>query len=156
MDIETMEQRTPRVVSMIHEHWDFERALADFRIHRHPGRALEPVQRVSIPLQALGTCNVDRRRTEQVAAIAVSERLRNELQKKGVRLQYPVICGGDPFYLVYFIRRDKIEWIWKFEVSAGGLDLIWSFDAGTQQRKIPELAAENLSKDDFWYQPPWK
>jgi len=75
-------------------------------------------------------------------------------EKKGVRLRYPGMCEGDPFYLVYFMRSDKIEWIWQFEVSPGGLDLIWSFDAGTQQRKIPELAAENLTKDELWYQPP--
>jgi hypothetical protein len=41
----------------------------------------------------------------------------------------------------------------KFEISPTGLNLIWSYDAGSQQRKIPELAVENLKKYGLWHKP---
>jgi hypothetical protein len=154
MDIETTVDRFPRVVNMIHEPGDFETSLADFRAHRDHGQALGPVQRVSIPLQDLGACKVDWKQTKQAVASALSQRQRGPFEKQGLQLRYPVMCERDPFYLIFFLRSDKIEWIWQFEVSPGGFDLVWSFDAGTQQRKIPELAAENLNKNDLWYQPP--
>ena len=153
MDIETGRDQSARVVSIAREHWDFERALADFRAHRNPGQALQPIQRISIPLRTLGTCKVDWNKTEQAVGTALSQRQKGPLEKKGLQLRYPLMCESVPFYLLYLMQDNKIRSIWQFEVSPGGFDLIWSFDAGTQQRKIPELAAENLKKDDLWYQP---
>lgn len=152
MDMETTAERPPRVTNILREHWDFARALADFRAHRNPkGEARGSVQRISIPVRGLGACKVDWKQTAQASALAVPQEQRTKFENEGLSLRYPVVCEGDPFYLVYFVRGENIEWIWLFKIYPEKIDLTWSFDSGTQQRKVPRLATDNLKKKELWY-----
>lgn len=153
MDIETAEQQPPRVINITYEHWDFERALADFRDHRNrTGRPLGPVQRISIPLSVLGACKVDRERTAWASATALPKQPKTEFERRGVTLRYPLMCEGDPFYLVYLMSGGRTESVWLFQVYPDRLKLDWTFDSGTHQRKIPKLAVDNLKKEHLWYE----
>jgi hypothetical protein len=154
IDIETIGLRDSRVVTMVYEYGGLEHALAEFREHRNPGRALERVQRVSVSTEGLGRCRTDWNRTERAVATVLSPSQKGPLQRKGLQLRYPRMCENDPFYLLYLIQDNRIRSIWQFEVAPSGFNFIWSYDAGTQQRKIPELAVENLKEDDLWYRPP--
>jgi hypothetical protein len=109
------------------------------------------VQLISIPTEVFNDCKVDRKRTADAAAEALGKEHKAKLENDGFSFRYPLMCEDDPFYLVYFIKGNEIQWIHKFEVFADRLELRWSYEAGTEQRAIPEVAIQNLKRAELWY-----
>lgn len=152
IDIETAEAVPPRVTSIVQLPVSFEHALTDFLTHRGPtGSQRGPTQVISIPVRDLARCDIDWHRTRLAASAALNERQVEGLRAEGLSLRYPLVCEGDPFYLLYLVKGDRIRSIWQFTIGPGRVDFAWSFDSDSKQRKIPERAVENLSKE-MWYQ----
>lgn len=152
MIIETREKRLPRVTYIGHEPSSFEVALANFRKNMNPnGHSLGPVHKVPIAVRDLWGCTIDQKQTNRAPSVILKKEVRAALISNGQTLRYPVICEGDPFYLLYCLADQRISWIWLYEINGDRFDLRWSFDAGTEQRKPPEQAIANLNRKELWY-----
>ncbi len=150
IDIETGEGGSPRVTNIVHVHGTFKEILGQFRNNLRPGSEISPKEMISIATDDLVRCKVDLDRTRRAPGALMNEHQRKGLHADGLKLRYPLVCEGDPFYLLYLMKEDRISSIWKFIVGPEGLDLTWSFDLDNKQRQIPERAIENLSKE-MWY-----
>lgn len=129
----------------------FSDELTDFVNHRYSGPEQKPrIGTVSFPANSLSECKVDLDQTRRLASTAVGSRQRKELLNRGISLRFPLACAGDPFYLVYFMRGDEVEWIWQVQPGVGP---VWHYDKDGQQRRIPELALRDLTKPELWYDP---
>jgi hypothetical protein len=100
-------------------------------------------------MSALSACKVDIEKTRRLVATAVGSRQRKELLNRGISLRFPLVCEGDPFYLVYFMKGDEVEWIWQVQPEVGP---VWHYDKNGEQRRIPDLAIRNLAKPELWYE----
>ena len=119
---------------------DFDEALAEFRRNRNrDGRQLGPPHLVSVPVERLKDCKVDRKRTADAAAEAIGKEHKAKLENDGFSFRYPLMCEDDPFYLVYFMKGNDIQWIHKFEVFADRLELRWSYDPETANARYLKL-----------------
>jgi hypothetical protein len=112
-----------------------------------------PPRHVRFPVTALKECKVNIRQTAEVVAVVPDRRTRDKLEAGGYTFLYPLICEGDPFYLVYFLKDGIVNWIWQVDLDPAVLHPVWSFDAGKRQRKLPAAAIENLKKPELWYHP---
>lgn len=129
----------------------FSEELSDFVRHRYSGSDRNPtIRTLSISADALSTCRVNLKETRRLKASAVGSRQRKKLLQRGISFSFPMVCEGDPFYLLYFMRGDAIEWIWQIEPRGGP---VWHYDRNGEQRKIPDLALRNMAKSDLWYRP---
>ncbi len=152
IDMEMPEAAPPRVTSIVPIDVSFEDALKDFLAHRGPaGLQFEPTRAVSIPVRDLVRCDVDWEQTNRAAAAVLNESQRVALRGRGVSFRYPLVCQGDPFYLLYLMNGDRIRSVWQFTIGSKDVDFSWSYDLDSKQREIPDQAVENLKKD-MWYQ----
>ena len=127
----------------------FSEEVADFVNHRYSGREDTPtIGMLSVPSSSLSVCKVDLDQTRRLVATAVGPRQRKDLFNRGISLRFPLACEGDPFYLVYFMKGDEVEWVWQVKPGAGPF---WSYDKDGQQRRIPDVALRNLTKPELWY-----
>jgi hypothetical protein len=151
MNIVTNGVEPPRATYVGQEHGSFDAALTAFRTNvNRSRRPLAPIRRVLVSTETLKVCKIDWKDTVR-APVILRKEVRAGLTGEGQYLRYPVICVGDPFYLLYFMRGKELLWIWVFERDADRLKLTWSFDVETQQRKPPSLAVDNLKRGDLWY-----
>jgi hypothetical protein len=128
---------------------DFSDELTDFVNHRYSGPEQTPtITKFSVPASSLSACKVDIEETRRLAATAVGPSQRKRLLNRGITLRFPLACEEDPFYLVYFIKGDKLEWIWQIEPGVGP---VWHYDDNGEQRRIPDVAIRNLAKPELWY-----
>ena len=142
----------PGQVRGLNEPFQAGTGLAAFRrnVNRN-GRSLGPLRKFPIAVRDLGGCTIDSKLTAHAPSVVLTKETRTALLSSGRSFRYPVVCEGDPFYLLYSLTGEQVLWIWLYEVNGDRLELRWSFDAGTQQRKIPEQAVENLNKKELWY-----
>ena len=150
VDLETT-QGSPAVATNITRVLSgFTEALTDFVNHRYSGSPRNPtIRTLSIPASVLSACKVDVEQTRRLVATTVGSRQRKELLNRGISLRFPQVCEGDPFYLVYFMKGDEVEWIWQVQPGVGP---IWHYDKNGEQRRIPDLAIRNLTKAELWYE----
>jgi hypothetical protein len=128
----------------------FSAALTDFVNHRYSGpRGAPTIKTLSIPAGSVAQCTIDLDQTRRVSASAVGSGQRKQLLKRGIVLRFPFLCNGDPFYLLYFMKGNDVEWIWQMRSGAGP---IWHYSKSGEQRKIPDVAIENLTKPELWYE----
>ena len=159
MNLEMPYNGAPRVVFMGHEPSSFDVALAAFRRNTQPnGPPVGPVRKYSIAVRNLGGCAMDSYLTARAPLMVLTKDVRTAMLSSGHSFRFPIICRGDPFYLVYCLAGEQILWIWLYEIDGDHLEFRWSFDAGTQQRPIPRQSIENLKKKEFWYKTEgaWK
>lgn len=150
IDIETGEGDSPRVINIRHAFGSFEQDLRLFRNNLRPGPEISPKEMISIAIGDLVRCKVDWDRTRQAPGALMNEHQRKASHAEGLKLRYPLVCEGDPFYLLYLMKGEHIRSIWQFTIGPEGLDLTWTYDSDNKQRQIPERAIENLSKT-MWY-----
>lgn len=157
MDIDVVGGAQPRVINIRRDMAGFERELWRLRggVRLESLAVRYSVRSVSIAARDLGSCKIDRDLTAQAPAMALPAGQRPGSEMRLGR-KYPVVCEGDPLYLIYFMQGTRVEWIWQFRLRPQGADLAWSYEAGSSQRKIPERAARNLARSDLWFkeEPP--
>ena len=154
MLIENVEKKLPRVTFLGVEPHRFDNALATFRrnVNRN-GRSLGPIHNFTIAVRNLTGCTVDWQLTEHARRVALTKEMHTARVHLGEGFRYPLICKGDPFYLLYSLMKKDIFSIWLYEVDGTQIDLRWTLDHdGQQGRRIPTLAIENLKEEALWYQ----
>ena len=150
IDIETGEGVSPRVTNIVHVHGTFKEILGQFRNNLRPGSEISTKEVIAIAADDLVRCKVDLDRTRRAPGALMNEHQRKGLHAEGLKLRYPLLCEGDPFYLLYLMKGEHIRSIWQFTIGPEGLDLTWTYDSDNKQRQIPERAIENLS-ETMWY-----
>jgi hypothetical protein len=132
-------------------HEDFETALrtSSFRLGYY-GKAQGRPYKIRIPTSRIGQCTVNWNLTEGAPPTALNSVQKQTLRNKRRKLRYPMICEGDPFYLVYLMNDKGISSIWQYAIYPE-LTLRWSFDSDSVQRSVPVKAMENLTKKELWY-----
>ncbi len=152
MNIETPGNRAPRVTYMGNEPATFDVALSAFRRNINPsGQFVGSVRKFSIAVRNLRACTIDSKLTARARSAVLTTEVRTAMLSSGHSFRFPVICEGDPFYLLYCLTGERILWIWLYEVNGDKFGFRWSFDSGTQQRRPPERAIANLNNKELWY-----
>ena len=123
--------------------------LGDFRSHRYSGSPENPtIVNISVPASKLAACKTDLEQTRRLSRVAVGSRQRTKLLNSGITLRFPFACEGDPFYFLYFMKGERVEWIWQLNREG---DTVWSYERNNAQRRIPNKAVQNLAKPEMWY-----
>jgi hypothetical protein len=149
IDIDIPQGTLATVTSIQIAFGSFSDELTDFMNHRYFGPPQTPsVRTLSIPVNELAGCKIDLAKTRELAVKGVSSKMRDELARDGVTIRFPYVCQGDPFYFAYFLRNDKVEWIWQI---APDFSPAWSYEKGNEQRRIPDLAMRNLADPSLWF-----
>lgn len=150
IDLETPQGAPAVATNITRALSDFPEELTDFVNHRYSGPKYNPtIGTLSVPASLLSACKVDFEQTRRLVATAVGSRQRTDLLNRGMSLRFPLACEGDPFYLVYFMRGNEVEWIWQVRPGVGP---VWDYGKNNEQRRIPDLALRNLAKPELWYE----